>query len=82
MTPGASFNVTYNSKTKAKGSSTFTGSAVNALLESEIMDRFTYGAGLKLNANKGNAVFGLGVNYTGSKNTREVGAQMNFSYKF
>lgn len=46
------------------------------------MDRFTYGAGLKLNANKGNAVFGLGVNYTGSKNTREVGAQMNFSYKF
>ena len=51
-------------------------------VKSEIMDNFTYGAAVGVSATSGNFGLGLGVNYTGSSNTDELGVNAHARYKF
>ena len=46
------------------------------------MDNFTYGAAVGVSATSGNFGLGLGVNYTGSSNTDELGVSANARYMF
>lgn len=48
----------------------------------EIIDPFTYGVSAGIAAKKGNFNFGVGLNYTGSENTDELGVQANFRLDF
>ena len=53
-------------------------------VKSEIMDNFTYGAAVGVSATSGNFGLGLdlGVNYTDTSNTDELGVTANASYLF
>lgn len=82
LIPAFDMSAAYSSKKEASGSVQFTGMYGSTALKTQVMDRFTYGASAKLEAVKGNARIGLGLKYTGSSCTKEVGAQLNASYLF
>ena len=50
--------------------------------KSEFVDSFSYGAAMGVAAKSGNLGLGFGLNYTGSSNVKEFGANANVRYVF
>ncbi|MCK0526477.1 autotransporter outer membrane beta-barrel domain-containing protein [Anaerobiospirillum sp. NML120449] len=50
--------------------------------KNEFVDSFTYGASMGVAAKSGNMGLGFGLNYTGSSNVKEFGANANVRYVF
>ena len=51
-------------------------------MSTEVIDSFTYGANASVQLQKDAFQFGLGVNYTGSDNTDELGVVANARFTF
>ena len=51
-------------------------------VKTEFMDSFTYGTAIGVAAKSGNLGLGVGLNYTGSSNVKEFGANATVRYVF
>lgn len=85
ITPVADITLTGNfGDTDASGTTTWAGvENLSTTVKSEVLDSFTYGVSAGLNVQGANGLtVGVGVNYTGSSNTDEIGVNANARYVF
>lgn len=67
---------------ESKGTASWSGSNLSADLTSEILDGFTWSTSAGVAAQSGNLGMGIGLNYTGSSNVTDFGANATVRYVF
>lgn len=82
--PSADVHVTANlGDTSSKGEVSWTGTRdLRTNVETEVIDRVTYGAAVGVSATRGNFTAGAGVSYNGSSSSSEVAVGANVRYDF
>ncbi|MCK0525818.1 autotransporter outer membrane beta-barrel domain-containing protein [Anaerobiospirillum sp. NML120449] len=82
--PSADVHVTANlGDTSSKGEVSWTGTKdLRTNVETEVIDRVTYGAAVGVSATRGNFTAGAGVSYNGSSSSSEVAVGANVRYDF
>ena len=82
--PSADVHVTANlGDTSSKGEVSWTGTKdLRTNVETEVVDRVTYGAAVGVSATRGNFTAGAGVSYNGSSSSSEVAVGANVRYDF
>ncbi|MDY2798511.1 MAG: autotransporter outer membrane beta-barrel domain-containing protein [Anaerobiospirillum succiniciproducens] len=83
LAPNADLTLTFNTgDTEVNSSVRFDGVKVNTVLDTEVLDKVTYGLNLGLGAQNGNFGTSVSINYTGSSNTDSLGINANARFKF
>ena len=83
LKPAIDFTATWNfGDTDADGNVSWTGSTMHTGLSTEVLDPLTFGINAGISARKDRLTVGVGVSYTGSSNTSELGLQGNVKYTF
>ena len=83
LAPNADLTLTFNTgDTDVNSSVRFDGVKVNTVLDTEVLDKVTYGLNLGLGAQNGNFGTSVSINYTGSSNTDSLGINANARFKF
>ena len=83
LAPNADLTLTFNTgDTEVNSSVRFDGVKVNTVLDTEVLDKVTYGLNLGLGAQNGNFGTSVSINYTGSSNTDSLGINANARFMF
>ena len=83
LAPNADLTLTFNTgDTDVNSSVRFDGVKVNTVLDTEVLDKVTYGLNLGLGAQNGNFGTSVSINYTGSSNTDSLGINANARFMF
>ena len=83
LAPNADLTLTFNTgDTDVNSSVRFDGVKVNTVLDTEVLDKVTYGLNLGLGAQNGNFGTSVSINYTGSSNTDSLGINANARFVF